>query len=230
VNATVKDVMTTDVISVTKDTPFGVIAAALRRHRVSAVPVLDESSQLIGVVSESDLLAKLALGIDDEGVPGMITGILRRKWLEKARAITAADLMTSPAATVFPEDTAEQAARLMYARNVKRLPVIDSGGRLAGIVSRTDVLAVYSRTDAEIAEEIRSGILADEPPAEPGILDVAVKDGVVTIVGRPQTPAQGHGIIRQARHVEGVVGVRDRLDYPLPGSAAFDVAVSFPMD
>jgi osmotically-inducible protein OsmY len=50
-----------------------------------------------------------------------------------------------------------------------------------------------------------------------------VKDGVVTIVGRPQSSAQGHGIIREARHVEGVVAVRDRLDYPVAGPA-FDVA------
>ena len=115
---------------------------------------------MIGVVSESDLLAKLALGNgDDAAVPGMITGILRRQQLQKAQAVTAAELMTSPAYTVLPEDTVELAARIMYLRNVKRLPVVDSGGRLAGIVSRADVLAVYSRTDADIAEEIRTGIL-----------------------------------------------------------------------
>jgi osmotically-inducible protein OsmY len=118
----------------------------------------------------------------------------------------------------------------MYVRNFKRLPVIDADGRLVGIVSRTDVLAVYSRTDADIAEEIRTSILASETPADPGILDVSVQGGVVTLVGRPQTLEQGHGIVRQARHVEGVVAVRDRLDYPPPGPAHFDVLVSFPTD
>ena len=228
-NAIVKDVMTTEVISVREDMPFEAIAAALRQHRVSAVPVLDESSQVIGVVSESDLLAKLAFGLDDAGVTGTVSGILHHRESQKAQAITAADLMTSPPITASPHDSVEHAARLMYARNVKRLPVIDEGGRLAGIISRADVLVVYSRTDAEIAEEIRNGILAGEEPAEPGTLDVAVKDGVVTIVGRPQTPAQGHGIIREARHVEGVVAVRDRLDYPVPGPA-FDVAATSGVD
>lgn len=220
-NAVVKDVMTPGVISVNKDTPFGEIAAALRQHRVSAFPVLDEASEVIGVVSESDLLAKLALGIGDDGMPGMITGILRRQQTEKAHATTAADLMTSPAYSVHPGDTVEQAARIMYLRNVKRLPVIDADGRLAGIVSRTDVLAVYSRADADIAEEIRTGILANETPANPGTLDVSVQAGVVTIVGRTQTSAQAHAIIRQVQHVQGVVAVRDRLDYPPPGPDPF---------
>jgi CBS-domain-containing membrane protein len=235
-NAVVRDVMTPTVITVKKDTPFEVIAAALRTHRVSAFPVVDGADQVIGVVSESDLLAKLALGLQDDAVvPGMITGILRREQLHKAHAVTAAELMTSPAYTVLPEDTVETAARIMYLRNVKRLPVVDAIGRLAGIVSRTDVLAVYSRTDADIAEEIRRGILASGAPASPGTLDVGVKAGVATIVGRAQTREHGHAIIGRARHVQGVVAVRDRLDYPVPGPAhpgpdRFDVLASFPID
>ena len=229
-NAIVKDVMTTDVIAVREDAPFEAIAAALRQHRVSAVPVLDDLSRVIGVVSESDLLAKLAFGLDDEAVTGKVGGILHRRQLQKAQGVTAADLMTSPPITASPHDSVEHAARLMYARNVKRLPVTDADGHLTGIVSRADVLVVYSRTDAEIAEEIRNGILADEEPAEPGILDVAVTDGVVTIVGRPQTATQGRDIIRRAEHVEGVVAVRDRLDYPARELGAFDAAVSFPVD
>jgi CBS domain-containing protein len=229
-NAVVRDVMTSDVITVAKDTSFEVIAAALREHRVSAFPVLDEASQVIGVVSESDLLAKLALGLGVDGMPGMITGILRHQQLQKAHAVTATELMTSPAYTVRPEDAVEQAARIMYLRNVKRLPVIDGDGRLAGIVSRTDVLAVYSRTDADIAEEIRIGILSTETPADPGTLDVSVTAGVATIVGRPQTREQGHAIIGRARHVQGVVAVRDRLDCSPPGPNPFDVLAGSPVD
>ena len=230
-NAVVKDVMTPTVITVGEDTQFEAIAGALRTHRVSAFPVLDEASQVIGVVSESDLLAKLALGIEDDAtVPGMITGILRRQELQKARAVTAAELMTSPAYTVLPEDTVEMAARIMYLRNVKRLPVVDAYGRLAGIVSRADVLAVYSRTDADIAEEIRTSILSAETPANPGTFDVSVTAGVATIVGRAQTREQARAIIGQARHVQGVVAVRDRLEHPVPGPDHFDDLVSFPTD
>jgi len=111
------------VIWVKEDTPFGAIAAALRQYRVSAFPVLNEQGQVIGVVSESDLLTKLALGGGEDQLPGMITGILHHKRLEKARGVTAGDLMTTPPVTVSPEDTVEHAAQLMYVRGVKRLPV-----------------------------------------------------------------------------------------------------------
>jgi CBS domain-containing protein len=226
----VKDAMTATVIWVEQDTPFAAIAAALREYRVSAFPVLDEAGQVIGVVSESDLLAKLALGGGEDRSPGMITGILHQHEMEKAHALTAGDLMTSPAATVSPGDTLEEAARLMYVRRVKRLPVVDADNHLAGIISRADALAFYDRPDLEIGEEIRNDIAVCESLADAGRFDVAVTDGVVTLAGRPRTCEQGHDIVRRARHVQGVVAVRDRLDYPPPGPAAFDVLARFPAD
>jgi CBS domain-containing protein len=223
----VKDVMTTRVIWVKRDTPFAAIAVALRDHRVSAFPVLDDQDRVIGVVSESDLLAKLALGIDDK--PSGHTGILAGRQLEKAHASTAEELMTSPACLASPDDTVEHAAQLMYRRKVKRLPVVDSGGHLVGIVSRADVLAAYDRPDAEIGAEIRNDIAVCESLADAQRFDVSVTDGVVTLTGRPRTRDQGHGIVRRARHVHGVVAVRDRLDYPA-GAAGFDVLADFPVD
>jgi CBS-domain-containing membrane protein len=229
-NMLVKDVMTSKVIWVEQDMRFALIAAALRQYRVSAFPVLGDAGQVIGVVSESDLLAKLALGGGADGMPGMITGILHRHEMEKARAITAGDLMTSPAATVSPDDTAEQAARLMYVRGVKRLPVVDTDNHLVGIVSRTDVLAVYDRPDVEIGEEIRNDIAVFESAADAKRIDVTVTDGVVTLTGEPRTCTEGHDTVRRAHHVPGVVAVRDRLDYPPPKPDAFDVLASFPSD
>ena len=226
-NMAVKDVMTTQVFWVERDTPFAAIAVALRQHRVSAFPVLDEERRVIGVVSESDLLNKMALG---GGEDHMITGILRHTQLEKARGVTAADLMTAPPVTASPDDTVEHAARLMYLRGVKRLPVVDADNHLAGIVSRADVLAVYNRPDVAIGEEIRNDIAVCESRADAGRFNVTVTDGVVTLTGRPQTCAQGHDVVRRARHVQGVVAVRDRLDYPPPGPGGFDVVAGFPID
>src|SRR6201987_2077331 len=131
-NATVKDVMTTRVIWVTKDTAFRDMAAALREYRVSAFPVVDDDRKVIGVVSEADMLNKEAL--DDE--PGVISGLLHRRDQAKARGVNAGDLMTTAVVAVRPEETVEHAARLMYDRGVKRLPVTDESGHLAGIVSR----------------------------------------------------------------------------------------------
>ena len=226
----VRDAMTTKVIWVERDTPFAAIAAALRKHRVSAFPVLDEAGQVIGVVSESDLLAKIALGGGEDGTPGMIAGILHQHEIEKAHAVTAGDLMTSPAATISADDTLEQAARLMYVRRVKRLPVVNADNHLVGIISQTDVLAVYDRPDVEIGEEIRSDIAVCESLADAGRLNVTVTDGVVTLTGRPRTCTQGHDIVRRARRVQGVVAVRDRLDYPPPGPGASDVLAGFSID
>lgn len=229
-DAVVKDVMTAQVVWVEQDTPFAAIAAALRQYRVSAFPVLNKAGEVIGVVSESDLLAKQALSGGDAEMPGMITGILRHKQLEKARAASAGDLMTSPPVTVAPDDTVEHAARLMYLRGVKRLPVVDAGNHLAGIVSRADVLTVYSRPDAEIGEEIRTGILLPESAGDLAAFDAAVTDGVVTLTGRPQTREQALEIVYRARHVQGVVAVRDRLTYPPQEPPRFDVLASFPVD
>jgi len=212
--STVRDVMTTRVIWVRKSASFREMAVALREQRVSAFPVLDEGGKVIGVVSEADLLTKQALDGGEDGMPGMITGLLRRREQEKARGVTAGDLMTSPPITVRPEDTVEHAARLMYMRKVKRLPVVDAGGRLVGLISRADVLAVFDRSDAEIRTEIIKDVLRGEFLIDPKGLRVTVKDGVVTMEGKPGNGVVAREILRRVRHVQGVVAVRDRLSYP----------------
>jgi CBS-domain-containing membrane protein len=222
--AKVKDVMTTRVIWVKKAASFRELAAALREHKVSAFPVLDAAGKVIGVVSEADLLTKEALYADE---PGVIDGILHRKDQEKARGITAGELMTAPPLTARPDDSVEDAARLMYSRKVKRLPVVDANGHLVGIVSRSDLLAVFDRTDAEIRKEILAEVLAKEFSVNPDDFTVTIKDGVVTLKGGPETGEVGREIVGKVRHVQGVVAVRDRLSYPAreyPASAYFPMA------
>jgi CBS domain-containing protein len=226
---TVQDVMTTRVIWVKKDATFRDMAVALREYRVSAFPVVDDDRKVIGVVSEADMLNKEAL--DDE--PGMISGILHRRDQSKARGVTAGDLMTAAVIAVRPDDTVEHAAKLMYDRRVKRLPVTDADGRLVGIVSRADVLSVFDRTDEAIRGEILDEILLGEFLVDPKAFDVSVKDGIVTLAGRPETSDNGHRIVRRVRHVQGVVAVRDRLTYPPPPerpASRYDVLASFPTD
>jgi CBS domain-containing protein len=224
----VKDVMTTRVIWVKKDATFREMAVALREYRVSAFPVVDDDRKVIGVVSEADLLNKEALA----GEPGVFGGILHRRDQAKARGVTAGDLMTAAVVAVRPEDTVEHAAKLMYDRRVKRLPVTDPDGRLVGIVSRADVLSVFDRTDEAIRQEILDEVLLGEFLVDPKAFDVAVKDGIVTLAGRPETSDSGHRIVRRVGHVQGVVAVRDRLDYPPPERPGdrYDVLASFPVD
>jgi len=133
---------------------------------------------------------------------------------------------------VRPQDTVEHAAKLMYDRRVKRLPVTDADGHLAGIVSRADVLSVFDRTDAQIRNEITEEVLLGGFLADPLAFAVTVNDGIVTLSGHPETRETGQEIVRQIRHVQGVVTVRDRLDYPppeRPGHGFHGLAV-FPMD
>ena len=215
---TVKDVMSTLPVWVSETASFQEIAARLRECRVSAFPVLDAHGKVTGVVSEADLLVKEAVLGEPGGIGGFLAGIAHHAARAKARGITAADLMTSPAVTIGPDDTVEHAARLMFTRKVKRLPVTDPDGRLVGIISRTDVLAVFNRTDAEIRQEIMSEVITGR--SEPSWYSVIVKDGVVTMEGTPETPAIGHDLVRRAWHVQGVVAVRDRFVYPAPVPAS----------
>jgi len=208
-NATVKDVMTTQVVVVRSGATFKEMAAALRQYRVSAFPVIDEHEKVIGIVSEADLLAKEALTD-----PGVVTGVLDHRDVLKAEGLTAGDLMTPRAVTVRPEDSVEHAAQLMHFLKFKRMPVVDADGGLVGLVSRADVLAVYDRPDDDIREEITGNVIVRGFGKDPRQFAVTVQAGVVTVQGSPETAALGHDIVRKIRHVPGVVAVHDQLGYP----------------
>jgi CBS domain-containing protein len=212
-SAKVMDVMTRKVVAVHTNASYKEIAATLRDRRVSAFPVLDDAGAVIGVVSEADLIAKEALEAGYETDPGPLSGLLHRRDLEKARGATAGELMSRPPVTVRPDDLVSHAAHLMYDRRVKRLPVVDADGRLVGIISRTDVLTVFSRSGQDIRREITQDVLLQRFLTDPASFTVTVKDGIVTLAGSPETAQLGHDIVAAVRHLEGVVAVRDRLNY-----------------
>jgi CBS domain-containing protein len=178
ISATVRDIMTTSVVAVRKDAAFKEMAAMLRSRRISAFPVLDDAGRVIGVVSESDLLVKEA--VQAEG-SSLLAALRHIREDDKAAGITAGDLMSSPAITVGPDAPVEEAARILYDRRVKRLPVVNATGRLLGIVSRVDVLSVFSRDDDEIRDEIVRAVLPGVVPKPWEDLEVTVQDGIVTI-------------------------------------------------
>ncbi len=213
-SVTVKDVMTTHVVAVRENATFKEMAARLRQHRVSAFPVIDDEGKVIGVVSEADMLAKEALVTSAGLYPGPISHLKHKRDFDRAAGLTAGDLMTTPPVTISPRETATHAARLMYSCKVKRLPVVDAENHLVGIVSRADVLSVYSRSDGEIRQEILDDLILKVFLTDPGRFNVTVKNGVVTLEGRPETVQSGRDIVAEVWHVEGVVSVRDRLSYP----------------
>jgi CBS-domain-containing membrane protein len=134
--------------------------------------------------------------------------------------------MTKPPVTIDPDEPVTRAARLMFDRRVKRLPVTGDDGTLIGIVTRSDVLSGYSRPDAEIRHQVTQDLILSTFLCDPDRFTVTVKDGIVTIEGAPETTPVGHDIIDAVRHMEGVVSVRDRLSYPMGSQSVAAVGLS----
>lgn len=203
------------VVSVRPETLYKVIAGLLDEHRISAVPVLDDDSRVVGIVSEADLLARESV-LEERQVP-RIAGPWAQAVREKAAGVTAAELMTSPVVKIGPGEDIVQAARIMEARRVKRLPVTDPQGRLLGIVSRHDVLRVFLRSDEELHEDVIH--LLDMMGVAPGDLRVQVRAGIVHLGGELRYRRLAEIIGSLARRVDGVVDVVNRLTYVVDDTA-----------
>jgi len=206
----VGDVMTADVVSVAPTTGYKEIADLMVRHSISAVPVVDEQRHVLGVVSEADLLAKLEYA---DRVPRHPLATRRmRNGRRKAAGDTATDLMTAPAVTIPAIETVTRAARLMEAARIKRMPVIDDDGSLIGIVSRRDLVRMYTRPDREIHASVTQGVLRSLwiDPAE---LLIQVRAGIVTLSGKVDRRSTADIVIAFTKAMPGVVDVVDDLHY-----------------
>jgi len=221
----VGDVMTTPVVTVNLRAPYKRIAAVLAQHQISAVPVLVLGRHVAGVVSEADLLSAQERRLREAQLEA--GGHFRRHAdVKKHQALTAGELMTSPAITTHPDAPLPAAARLMSSRHIKRLPVVEAGtafgggvgGKLVGIVSRCDLLSVFLRPDEDIAGDVHE-MLAGLPQADPGNVTVAVRNGIVTLAGAFGS-AEEHDLIRVAGRlawdVDGVVDVVNNLGITQP--------------
>lgn len=206
----VGDVMTRNVVAVREHAQFKEIILVMRERGFSACPVLDGDDAVVGVVSEDDLLVK-------EGYAGPTAraGFLARRFNRaKATGLTARELMTHPAISIRSDAPVAEAAHIIHAKHVKRLPVVTADGTLVGIVSRTDLLGVYDRPDSEIKAEIRKHVIVDEFVLEAQAFNVTVVAGVVTMSGPVSTAPVALNLLDAIRQVDGVVAVRDRLSYP----------------
>lgn len=206
----VREVMTSGVMAVRADADFKAMVTVMRSQRISAFPVIDTEGRVIGVVSEADLLLKEAASVPGEGAV-WLPRLLDRS---KAAGICAAEVMTKPAITIREDASVGVAARLMRSRKLKRLPVVDGDGQLRGIVTRTDLLAVFERPDDEIRAEIADDVISAEFELDPELVVVIVRFGVVTVTGSVPSGAVAFRILDAIKHLEGVVGVRNRLSYP----------------
>ncbi|WP_030272547.1 CBS domain-containing protein [Micromonospora globosa] len=218
----VTDVMTRDVATVTEETPYREVVDVLVRQRISGVPVVDSFRRVLGVISEADLLHK----VERSGHPDerrVFEGRRRRTAREKAGALVARDLMTAPAVTTHERASLAATARLMDHEAVKRLPVLDDLGRLAGIVTRGDLLRVHLRSDAEIREEVVHEVLRRVLSVRDGLVTVQVRGGEVTMDGRLDRRSAVELAGRLATQVAGVVAVHNAIGYDVDDTTLMEL-------
>lgn len=207
----VRDVMTRSVISAGPETPLKDAAGLMVDHRLSGLPVVGGRGEVLGVLSEADFLVKAQGGDAIQHRPlARFIGDSRNATaqLTKLQAVTAGGAMTSPAVTIGPDRRIADAAALMTARHVNRLPVVDDG-RLVGIVTRADLVRAYVRSDDELARAIREDVLLRILWLDPARFEVQVENGVATIRGQADRRSTAEMVGRVVAMVPGIVDVLD---------------------
>jgi CBS domain-containing protein len=226
------ELMSTNLVVVPPETPVTAVAAPLASRGISAVPVVDASGKPVGLVTEGDLIRRLA----DEK-PGPMAWFLGQfkdatklaDRFSKAHGATARDVMTAELATVGEDASADEIAKLMEARGIRRVPVVQDG-RLVGIVSRADLLraVLAPKAPAEVvgddAAVLRAVLSAmrDQPWVDSFWVFPDVREGVVTLCGFYRSDAVRHGLRVLAQEVPGVKRVEDKME-PMPTLARMQV-------
>jgi CBS domain-containing protein len=204
----VADLMTRDVVTVDPSASYHDCARLMRLHGVGALPVVG-AGRLVGIVTLTDLVLK-----------GQRSSARQR--YERAETspvsedLTAANLMTSQLVTVVSETPMSAAVREMFQHRVNRLPVVDPEGCLVGIVSRSDVLRVFLRSDIFIRREVASVVARDMPSIGKGMVFATVQDGVVMLDGEVEPGTLADVLLQLVAVVQGVMGVKSHLKVKLP--------------
>ncbi len=143
-----KDIMSREVITVTKETTIEETAKLLTEHKISGLPVVEEkdSKKIVGVVTEGDLIFQ-DRKLDPPAFIEILGGVIflkdPNKYLQSFRKMIASrveDIMTAQVITVSENASVEEIASLMIEKNINRLPVLNAQGELVGIVSRQDLV------------------------------------------------------------------------------------------
>lgn len=219
----VDEVMRREVVTVRAGTPFKEIAQAMLRHGVSGVPVVDVTGTVVGVVTDSDLLAKEAYPHREKRALARLADMFagEPEGERKAGGLYAEDVMSTPAISIGPAETIRGAARIMIERGIKRLPVVE-GGRLVGLISRHDVLRVFARADGDLRGMVEAFLrqCLYVPPEH--VIEVSVDGGIVRLDGVVQFESDARIAAALVGSLDGVVSVESRLSHraedPRPSS------------
>jgi CBS domain-containing protein len=200
--------MTTSVHVASPSTGFKMLVRLIEENRISAIPIVDSQGVPVGIVSESDLLMK-----ESSDPTNAFDVLLQRKHRAKADGVIASDVMTSPVVTVALDTPIAQAARVMRERNVRRLVVVDTRLRIAGIVSRSDLLKVFLRTDGDLRDEVLHKLIPAVVPTEACAVEVEVESNIITLSGHVDRRTDVEILGRLARELDGVVNVINQLSF-----------------
>ncbi len=212
----IKDVMTDDVLTVSTSATLKETAQLLADLGISGMPVVDAEGKLAGVISEADILYK-ERG-HDRRHGGSFAWLFFPELLDTSKldARTAGEAMSAPAVTISPDRPVNEAAGLMLDEAINRLPVVDHDGKLIGIVTRADLVRAFTRTDAEIEDEIRKELVSRTFWLEPTEVEIRVVHGDVTIEGEVDTKADADLLPQLISEVPGVVSVEAKLTWKVP--------------
>ncbi len=204
-----REIMSRPVITVRPDTPVRDIVTLMLRFGISGLPVVDADGRLLGIVSEADVIVKEEA---PRPSPPALAWHGRSLWLErrvnryrKAVGTTARDLMTENVVTAGDETSVRDLAHLMLSRGVNRIPIV-TDGRVVGIVTRADILKVFTRSDDALVAAAKDALVHDLW-IDPTPLAITCANGVLTVSGQVDRRSDRDLVLKWLRSIDGVVGV-----------------------
>lgn len=211
----VKDVMTHLVVTVRPTDTIPTASKRLLSNRISGAPVV-EAGKLVGIVSEADLIRAYAppapRGSPFEAPHPLRFLLLRGIPQGEVHNANVGDVMTGHVVSIGPEASVWEAASLITRHGVRRLPVVDVGGNLIGVLTRSDLIRAMVRSDEVVASDVRQaiGALGDENFLS---LEVKADKGLVSIWGTADRKTTKELAIGIAAQVAGVLEISDELDW-----------------
>ncbi len=207
--------MTFDVVTVTEDTPLKEASQRMVAARVSGLPVVDDAGRLVGIITEADFVSKEAARRQAPSRAGLLRLLFSERPAQEEEEATVAAAMTPQPFTISADADHTEAARLMEKHHVKRLPVLDGAGNLAGVISRADILNVFATPDEVVADTIREDIVRRVMWLDPTTVTVTVANGNVKLAGSLPTRTEARMLEALVRRNDGVVSVESRLTYDM---------------
>jgi CBS domain-containing protein len=207
----VGDVMSEDIMTITADAPLKEAAQVMVKSGVSGLPVIGDDRKVIGIITEADFVTAEANRSWGRQRRRLLASFLGDSTPQNAK--TVADVMTLDPHTIDSGSSVAEAARKMTDLRVKRLPVVLPDGTLCGIISRADVMGVFTRSDKALSDEIENSVAVGVLGLSPGDISVSVDDGVAVISGHVRSRSDGRILQELATRVEGMVAVESSVTW-----------------